>query len=104
MPKLHSHFTVKSKSSGRETLVDTTALETDLMVAAAQAAQEKHHTLGAWENYLGGSVRLSCCTVCQRHVWAQVLPNGKDDKGHQVYETDFHGPAVTIECGSRKVS
>jgi hypothetical protein len=84
--------------------MDTAGIEVELMAVAEVGSIDKHHSLGNWETYLGGIVRLSCCIVCNRHVWAQVLPNGSDDKGTQVYETDIHGPALLVECSKRKVN
>ena len=74
------------------------------MASAFEQAEFNHHILGKWEAFLGGAVRIATCTVCHRHAWAEVLPNGDNESGNQVYKTDIRGSAATMECSSRKVS
>lgn len=83
--------------------MDTAALEASLMTEAGEHAAFNQHALGNWESFLGGAVRLAHCVTCKRHAWVQVLPNGDDKAGNQVYKTDIRGSAVTMECGGRKV-
>lgn len=84
--------------------MDTAAIESELMSSASDHAVDNHHTLGPWQSYLGGAVRIAYCNTCQRHAWTEILPKGDDDAGNQIYKTDIRGSAVTMECGSRKVS
>lgn len=84
--------------------MDTRELEAQLAVSAGNAARLKNHQFGLWESFLGGAVRLLECVECHRYVLTSVLPNGDDENGNQVYETDIRGSAPTVECGTRKVS
>ncbi len=84
--------------------MDTTTIESELMASASEYAVSNHHILGPWQSYLGGAVRIVHCITCDRYGLTEVLPNGNDENGNQVYETDIRGSAVTMQCGSRKVS
>jgi hypothetical protein len=84
--------------------VDTTTIESELMASASEYAVDNHHTLGPWQSYLGGAVRIAHCTACDRHALTEVLPKGDDDAGNQIYKTDIRGSAITTQCGPRKVS
>lgn len=84
--------------------MDTTALELETMQAAFDGFKSKNHTFQSWEPFLGGAVRICECSVCHRFALTEVFPNGDDESGNQVYETDIRGSAPTTECGQRKVS
>jgi hypothetical protein len=84
--------------------LDTAETELKLMTEAKERAKSNRHVLGDWESFSAGAVRIASCTACKRHAWAEVFPNGDDDKGNQVYKTDIRGSAVTMECGGRKVN
>lgn len=84
--------------------MDTAAIESELMSSASEYAVDNHHILGNWEMFLGGAVRIATCMTCHRHAWAEIFPSGDDKAGNQIYKTDIRGSAVTMQCGSRKVS
>ncbi len=84
--------------------MDTTGIEAQLMAEAEEQAILNLHTLGNWENFCGGAIRIACCITCKRHVRIEVFPNGNDEFKNQVYQTEIRGPAVTMECGGRKVN
>jgi hypothetical protein len=83
--------------------MDTHELEAQMMVSAGDAARLKNHEFGLWESFLGGAVRILECAACHRFVLTSVLPNGDDENGNQVYETEIRGSASTVECGARRV-
>lgn len=83
--------------------MDTRELENQLAMTAGKAAKSKGH-VGIWESFLGGAVRILECSECHRYVRTAVLPNGDDEKGNQVYETEIRGSAQTAECSERRVS
>lgn len=84
--------------------MDTSSLEKEIMEMAEWGMVGKNHVPGPWESFLGGAIHVSHCVNCQRFSIAEVLPNGDDDSGNQVYETDIRGSAPMTECGARKVS
>lgn len=84
--------------------MDTTALETQTAQAAGAKFLDKNHVGNGWESFLGGAVLIQECIKCHRFALVSVLPNGDDENGNQVYETDIRGSAPTTECGERKVS
>lgn len=84
--------------------MDTHELEDQLRSTADKAATDKGHFFDKWESFLGGAVRIAECSMCHRFSLSSVLPNGDDENGNQIYETDIRGSAPITECGARKVS
>jgi hypothetical protein len=84
--------------------MDTVNLELQTMEAAEDGFRNKNHIAVGWESFLGGAVRILECHTCHRFVLSEVLPNGDDENGNQVYETDIRGSAPTTDCDARKVS
>jgi hypothetical protein len=83
--------------------MDTTDLEFQTMEAAEDGFLSKNHVADKWEVFMGGAVRIRQCQFCDRFVLSEVFPNGDDEKGNQVYETDIRGSAPTTNCDARKV-
>jgi hypothetical protein len=84
--------------------MDTVTIGAELRASVETLAASHKHALGNWESFLGDAIQITTCTICFRFAWAQIFPNGNDDQGNQIYKTDIRGSAVTMQCGSRKVS
>lgn len=84
---------------------DTTSEMEQLKATTATLAEERHHTLGPFQEFAGGAVNIAECTKCQRFALAELYQSRQQNERGQVItstHTDSRGSALSVDCETKK--